>query len=516
MELWEYIDILRKPTRSWFHPRNILDEKLNALDIISREGYSSLICYLTPFLKDEDSQIQFATCDAIISLLKKTGSKNGYYETSKDCIISKGDIDLYERTFAVSQFVELLTLCSMNGNGHVREKAVKKLSRAGDARAIQFLVYRLADWVPVVRDAAKQGLENYKSESFVDAWIEQLPAFEWLQKVERTNLGELYEDVIAFLVKANRQYVLEHFKRYPDKLRILLARHISNSIEGDRREIEVLVTDRHCLVRMWSLKHFSQLSAVEIDKLLGDKSSRVRLQALRLLYERDSRKDILFEFIADNSATIRQFARFSLKDMVPDFEASYSRKLLEGRQVKGSLAGLAELNARRYAPIARVFLDDDKVDIKKAAFLALQKLNEQCAYEFALAHLGTEIAGISNVVIDFLATRAKDDVLDKARYYFQNGSYEIKKSMLKLFSRVGGWAAIADIIIGTIDNNEELRLLSHNYLAKWRTTAVRLFTSPSPKERLRAEQVFRLAYEVHEDNKYFTKNPLEELDFYFR
>ena len=68
---------------------------------------------------------------------------------------------------------------------------------------------------------------------------------------------------------------------------------------------------------------------------------------------------------------------------------------------------------------------------------------------------------------------------------------------------IGGWTTLADIIIGSIDENENIRNLSLDYLQMWKTKAVRLFTHPKTGELERLKKIFNFAFDIHEDKKYF-------------
>lgn len=151
MEMWQYIEVLRQPNQTWFFSKDNTEEKINALTKIATDGYPNLIYSLTEFIKDDNKEIRETTCRTIIYLFRKIDSKKGYYNTLKHCSISKSDIDFYEANFPKEQYVELLAISSLNGSGYVREKAVEKLSKVDSSRAIQFLIYRLADWVLPVR-----------------------------------------------------------------------------------------------------------------------------------------------------------------------------------------------------------------------------------------------------------------------------------------------------------------------------------------------------------------------------
>ncbi len=161
-------------------------------------------------------------------------------------------------------------------------------------------------------------------------------------------------------------------------------------------------------------------------------------------------------------------------------------------------------------------LNDKKVRVKKTAFLALCKLDEETAYDFAFANLDSPYLGLRNVIIEFLSRIPRQEVLTKAQSIYEKGNYDLKKSMLKFFNKVGGWAAIPDLMIGTIDENENIRQLAFGYLKIWRVRAVRLFSTPKQVEIERARQIFNFVNETHEDKQYFKTNPIDGLDFYFK
>jgi len=516
MEIWNYLEILTMKKQGWLFQKDTTQERLHALALILDKGSPGIISSLVPFLKDKNSEIRNATCHAIITLFNQIKTKKQYFETLKHCDISKSDIDLFEHRFTKEQFIQLLAIASLNGSGYVREKAVKKLSVSNDSIAVQFLIYRLADWVLPVRQAALNGIHNFKKTEYLDTYINNLFIFEWLQRVERVDLNSVYGEIVSFIVEENKDYIFNKFKSYPDKARLLLAKYITSSSGLELKTIKLLIQDKHFLIRSLVLTYFDELSDAEITKLLKDKSTKIRL---RVLYKLDKEPDFLnlvSTYIADSAPSVREYARYSLKHINLDFARIYYHNLLSNSHVIGSLLGIAEIDARQYSGIVESYLQDQKVKVKKTAFLSLKKLDEEKAYRFALNNLDNNLPGIRNAVVEFLSRKETNEVLEKARLTYQYGNHELKKSMLKLFNKIGGWPALPEIILGTIDNNESIRDVSIVYLQKWRNNAVRLFTQPGANELERAKQILNIAIEVHEKRKYFKNNPLYGLNFYLK
>src|SRR4030095_9964257 len=171
-------------------------------------------------------------------------------------------------------------------------------------------------------------------------------------------------------------------------------------------------------------------------------------QTLYKLKDKTDFSELIYPFLSDNSASIREFARYSLKNIFSDFASIYNDNLLNKKSIIGSLSGLGETNGKQFIESIEPFLNDDRQKVRKTAFLALQKLDNEKAYNFALQNLDSEHIGIRNIIIAFLSNSATPEVLQKAREIYANGQFELKKSMLKFFSKVGKWTTIADIMIG--------------------------------------------------------------------
>ncbi|RBL90146.1 HEAT repeat domain-containing protein [Chitinophaga flava] len=517
MDLWQYISILRQPDKTGIFRKDNTNEKLEALEKIRAEGYPGLIYCLIPLLKSTSHpNIREAICDTIVHLFRKMKTRGRLYETVNQCEISTSDIDFYEAAFQKNQLIVLLAISSLNGDGYLREKAVKRLAALQTPEAIPFLIYRLADWVPQVRQSAIEALTPLTRPDFIDAFVTHLPLLQWLRQVQRTDPGPVAEEIRDFIIHRNRAIVLQHFSRYPDKARLILAQQLSASYAGDSRELSIFIRDQLYLIRLQALEHFGDLSTTAIEKLLTDKSPKVRIHTLYKLQGAANFHNIIQRFIADDAASIRSFARFVLKENEIDYKTIYYNNLQENRQISGSMAGLAETGAKEHAAAVERFLHHPFPHICCTAFLALTKLDEPKARSFAINHMANEIPGIRNVTIGYLSRVADKAVLETARLHFKTGSIEIKKSMLKLFSQSGGWPTLADLILGTIDTHETIRLLSTTYLATWKNRAITLYTKPSPEDMERARIILGLAHEQHEKETYFSTNPLTGLDFYLR
>jgi hypothetical protein len=343
--------------------------------------------------------------------------------------------------------------------------------------------------------------------------LENIFGLKWLQQIERVDLSKVYFEVITF-IKADQQAAEEQFYRYTDRVRFAIAKYIFDSDAISNDTILLFLRDKNFLIRNLVVHHFEKLTELQVEQLLSDKAAKVRLSALQKLSSRPDYNGLLIIFLADRSASLREFARYELRNSSIEFSAIYSQNLIHKRQITGSLYGLAEVNAKQHTDQVIRFLNKKIIHIRKVAFVVLQKLNETAAYDYALENMDNESAGIRNAVIDFLAKRETDDVLEKARSIFKNGRPAIRLSMIKFFNKVGGWSAIAGLLIGTTDNDENVRKLALTYVETWRAKARRLFTKPSVLEKERINEAYQMSLKAYTDNNSYRNSPLAGLDIF--
>jgi HEAT repeat protein len=516
MEIWNYIEILGKSKRTrLFGKEKNQAEKLFALNKLSKIGYPSIIYQLIPFLKDDSEKIRTETVQTIKILFDKLAGKKAYYESLKHCSISKSDIEYYKLKFDKNDFTFLMTICSLNSNGYVREAAVKKLSHTNNEAILPFIIFRLTDWVPNVRQVAEQGLRNFFQPKFLVGLITNLSLFNWLQKVQRTDLSGIYREVIYFLIVKNRNKIIQQFKKITDKERLILAKELSEQIQS-KEEINLFINDKHFLIRLLTLNHFDKLTEGQKEKLLNDKSAKVRQSSLYCYKDNDKFQELLISYLADKSGSIRYLSRFYLKESKIDFREFYMKNLNEEKQVIGSLLGLLDIEAKDCYKYIKPYLESEKIRNVKTAFYVLSNLNPHESFNFAKTNLFTNKIGLRNLIIEYFGKNQNKEVLENARIHYQEADEEIKRSILKLYSKIGGYDVFPDLLIGTIDKIESIRNQSNLYVHKWKSEAISMFSKPNEAEKNRAIKVFHFVNEAHIKNEYFNTNLVEGLDFYIK
>lgn len=86
-------------------------------------------------------------------------------------------------------------------DGHVREAAVRALGVAGHGPALPLLLERVNDWVPQVREAAREAVAAFLHTEHLGAWAPALDALGALQRGSRADHAALLRDIAAFLLE---------------------------------------------------------------------------------------------------------------------------------------------------------------------------------------------------------------------------------------------------------------------------------------------------------------------------
>jgi len=518
MEIWNYINILRKSEKSSFlNNTTNIDEKLTAIEFIKSNGNSSLISELIPILKSNNLKLRDKTFEVIKYFYKKISSGKVLYQSLKYCQISKQDLDFFKQSFSTEDYLVLVSIATYNYDGYVREKAIDELGNSNDiGKILNPLLHRLSDWVKINRVKAAKIIGDLKQVDNLKYFAGQIDAIEQLKKVNRTNLTEIYNELVTFIVAENKTQVLSKFGSYPDKKRVLLTKLVIESPNLELSDLKIFINDKNFLVRSLALKRFDLLGNDEIKSLLADKSSKIRLQTLYALEKNENISNIVYDFLADTSSSIRNFARFILKNENIDFKELYSKNLQQNHSVEGSLYGLKEIDGKEFINEIITFLNCKVIKIVKAAFNTIKEFEPKTAYNFALNNISSNSIGIRKISIEYLYKNPTSEVIEKARTLFHSENLQLRKSMLKLFSKIGKYKCLDEILNGTIDENKDIRILSNAYLKDWVAKSSKYFISPTQDEiKLIKESVEKVKLQLKDDD-YVTIKTLKEIEFHIR
>lgn len=494
-DLYYCIQILNERPKWFFQKKNIAD-KLQCFDTIQNVGTPNTIHSLIEFLKSENVLIQTKAAETILVLFRKLKSLNDYADTLKHLPIEKSDLDLYRVDFDEKTYVQLLGIASLNSSGYVREKAVKELTRQRNADGLKFILLRLGDWVAAVRKTATEAISYFLESAYIDDLLKQLLTIDWLLKVERVDLSKVYNQIIQFILSQEfSEELYNKIKQLDDKTRLRFYKAFLSNKHPNREQLNRIIRDKNFLVRLELIKHFSSFNTtVQKEMIAGflqDQSARVRLDALYASKNFNSEFDNqIIVLPSDEVASVRELSRHLLKDKKIDFATLYRQRIAAKQFLLGSLLGLSEAGNSEDLLIFEQHISSEKSKLIVACLTAINKFNSDKAKNYSLKLLVHPVKKVRNKAIEILSKSSDTATLEKVRNIYSRGDCEIKKTILKLFNKIGGWTIIADLLLALADENVNIQNLGWQLLDKWKLKATRLFTTPPETEIKRANKIY--------------------------
>lgn len=472
----------------WFGQDENHSLKLDCLEAFRAKGSPSNIHALIPFLKSKDETFRQRTAEVTTSLFDKLKSQSQLYDSLKYVPIDVSDIDFFSKTFPPDISVKLLALSSLNHSGYVRQRAIEALAITKHPQAIRFLLRRLSDWVKNVREVAASSIRKYFTDEYREQFISELDNIEGLRNVGRVDLATVYESILSFILEKKLNAETYNSLIVADRARFLYVKKYLEKNRIDSHLTEILFSDRSFLIRIQILKCLNELNSAEhpaiILGLLNDKSSQVRLQTIYYLADNYIQYyDTILKLTSDLSASVRDLTRYLLKTRELNFGEIYRGRIQDNDDMVGSILGLAEVGTNDDLGLLKTLIESEEKKIRLACLIGIQKLDMQQAQTFALKYFTQEPKKIRKRCLEILAHTWDQEVMLETERFYAGADPILKKMILILYNKVGGWDVLGLLINATSDNDPGVRDLAWSFLQKWKDKALRLFTRP-PREAI--------------------------------
>jgi HEAT repeat protein len=521
-EINKCIQLLHKKPK-WFLQREDIDEKLRCFDLIGKYGIPSTIYHLTDFLKSENDFIRQKCAEIILLLFNRLKPGKGFNNSLKHLQIDKNDLSRYRTIFSENIYLQLVHIASLNGGGYTREFAVGEIIRLNKQESLKFLLFRIGDWVVPVREIATAGINYFLRIEIIDQFIRELPTIDALLQVKRVDLKPIHNRIIAFILGAEFTGEFQmRISRFDDKIRLRYFRHFLQHFKPGEEELRKIACDKNFLVRLEVLNLLPQYEKTfqreMIGQFLADHSARIRIQAL---YATKSFKgefdNKIFNLLSDESAAVRELSRQLLKHRNFSFADIYVERITKGLFLSGSLSGLYELGGNAiHLSIFEKYIKDYRGSFIITCLSAINQISPEKAKEYALYLLKHSGKRVRFKAVEVLAKNCDIGSLEKVRAIYHEGNVEIKKTILSLYSRVGGYKIIGDLLIVLADENSVVQDMAWQMLSKWKMKATKLFTTPAKGEIERALFIY---HKLDKNKLQLTKSRerlLQDLQFYIR
>jgi len=150
------------------------------------------------------------------------------------------------------------------------------------------------------------------------------------------------------------------------------------------------------------------------------------------------------------------------------------------------VAGLAEVGSKDDLQIFEQFVNSAGSNVIIACLSAFNKFDPAKAKDLSLKLLIHPAKRIRDKAVDILAKSCDLNIFEYVRAIYISSSYEIKRTILKFYSRNGEWYVLGDILIAVTDEDTSIQNIGWQMLKSWRDKDVNLFTTP-PKLKLKEQ-----------------------------
>jgi len=157
---------------------------------------------------------------------------------------------------------------SEHWNGYKRENAVRRLGMLGNPIAIPKLIVRANDWVPQVRNAARESIEKLLMNKNAEAFVYSLPDIYHLQDCGRDNHNTLIDKIERFLTRTeNRKYLISSIEMdEPSIARNALKLCIENSLIEKYKLVSICFEHNDVIVRNIASDLMQDLKGIELEE----------------------------------------------------------------------------------------------------------------------------------------------------------------------------------------------------------------------------------------------------------
>lgn len=289
---------------------------------------------------------------------------------------------------APARLIEL----SRDGNGFVREGALRALGEHHSLEALQAIVERLNDWVPVVRRAALQAFEAYLELAHAHLLLRCLDDVVQLQTRHRDDHAALLQRVAAVLGQdALRDQACEALLQLRSRAgRFLFLALCAADEQGRCGLVAKAMCHVDLTVRSLALQQLAELPDETAVPLLvtacRDSVPALRSRALGTLLSKpianDERRQWVERGVVDRSAGVRDLARWYAGKYQIDLSPLRNRLESQPHRLASDTIALLELSVTTGMADVALFkaaMDHPLASVRRAGLAGLVKLTPQSA-----------------------------------------------------------------------------------------------------------------------------------------
>ncbi len=388
-------------------------------------------------------------------------------------------------------------LCSHH-NGYIREQAIEELSSEFSELNIPILLIRTNDWVDKIKLLVNERLIEFIDDNKISSFIPSLNLIAKLYQKGRydhsillgiieSQLIEKCYDKLLFTVTllSNRKISRVAFK--------IAAKNISRIPEL----VQASSQSRDIIIKLETLNVASQYLSDDmlfefLSRCLMDKSSVIRRKCMHIYLGKFPKQinHILINTLFDKSFSLRELARFYLKDNDSNIRKIYQEALInKNKPLHIAIMGLAEVGNRDDFKLIESHRYDSALNIRAACIYAIFKLKPDNKQELILNHLPSSEPKILKVIYEGLIKNPDNFDIDQIEKVFcQQGDFYSNMLFIKMKVAIikDRWSLIDYMLDYMLDHvqkvgSDKIKLFLEKKILRWiiANSPNKVFTRPS-------------------------------------
>ncbi|HVG19838.1 MAG TPA: HEAT repeat domain-containing protein [Blastocatellia bacterium] len=497
------IELLNPPVGFWERLTG-RHEDAGLLSQVGASGDAAAIIDITPFVLSERREVARAAAAAVESLLaginpaellqldlifRKRSPYNGRYGMKWHQLKPS---DLKKLESVCNDSVTVLGMASFHKSGHIREAAIKRLDRTSSGKELPYLLIRLNDWVPNVREAAQQAINSRINARHAGSFMASLLLLARLKQAGRSDHRQLIETIETLLKSAESREALLGGLNSPDRLNRRMSFSLAINATGiDQSSVMArALSDQDSVIRLWAARKIAvEFEDTNLERFLllmkGDRFMPVRREALRAFINRlpERAPGELRRALLDSHVSMREEARYHLQKTGGIDLASFYRQALvnpnEGL-LSSAVSGMGETGPASDDSLLLPYIHHKSAKVRRAAIRGLSRLNgSQHLYTF-ITLLSDEAPGVSREAKRALTARINAVGGESLWAIFNSSPHRhVRRNALHLFAQLGKWDGIYYLIKAVGDADDAMAGASQHYIERWMAQFNHRFTAPT-------------------------------------
>lgn len=376
--------------------------------------------------------------------------------------------------------VTVVGMLSFNGNGFIREAALKQLVHRFDGKELPFIIIAANDWVASIHVQAARALEKRANKGYAPYLAENLALFQWLSRSGRHQFGRLLtdiEDLITPLLSMSDLPGLfantseRKFWRYA--FRLSIADQNKSPEEFDKL-LELGLQLNDSVIQQLSATTALNLLSRErlnyfIPLLLQHDVPQVRREALRWIVENkwENFEEQTNIALFDKSLSVRLLAQYytDKTKIIPLYEQNLNEKKFS---LEGTLRGLLDIKAQVASEKIEPFLLHSNSKVRAIAYSLLLRETSANEQRLVVQALSDRSGYCTRVALNYLRTNRQLMSADQLWNLFSpNGPITNTRAVLNAIANLGTWRSLEYLLLARLSVQPELEENLDYFINKW-------------------------------------------------